>query len=244
MKEKLHPVLHDHRRLAIRSPLPLRPARLWHHKTLRRLHPLIRALPKRQVQRQPINCLNIRQHLWRIVAGKLVEVLQGILNALVGPSADFVADRSDGICGHSRLTTPERLEQVYLFGHAWPPRRPCGPGFAFVGGGVVEGGELVPVAVAVFASVDAAALGMSDTLIALRQDGLFPVGVLETEGAGVFRDSALGLVLGAVRETGLNLDADFYLRVGVGDENGDDFLGDLHEAHFRGGGVDRDVAVE
>ena len=52
------------------------------------------------------------------------------------------------------------------------------------------------------------------------------------------------MVFSAVGECGLDLDADFYLGVRVGDENGDDFLGDLHEAHFRGGGVDCDVAVE
>ena len=78
----------------------------------------------------------------------------------------------------------------------------------------------------------------------IYRNQLLPIGVFESERFGVFRHGAFGLVFRAVRECGLNLDADFYLRVGVGNEDGDDFLGDLHEAHFRGGGVDRDVSVK
>ena len=78
----------------------------------------------------------------------------------------------------------------------------------------------------------------------IYRNQLLPIGVFEAKGFGVFRDGAFGLVFCAVGECGLNLDADFYLCIGVGNENGDDFLGDLDEAHFRGGGVDRDIAVK
>ena len=54
---------------------------------------------------------------------------------------------------------------------------------------------------------------------------LLPIGVFESERFGVFGDGPFGLVLGAAGECRLNLDADFYLRVGVGGEGGDDFLG-------------------
>jgi hypothetical protein len=49
--------------------------------------------------------------------------------------------------------------------------------------------------------------------------------MLESGHCGGFRHDASGQVFCTVRECGLNLNADFYLRVGVGDQNGDLLVG-------------------
>ena len=59
-----------------------------------------------------------------------------------------------------------------------------------------------------------------------------PLCIVETKRPCILGDCALGLVLGAIWEGCLYLDADFHFGVRVGGEYGDDFLGDLDETHF------------
>ena len=77
----------------------------------------------------------------------------------------------------------------------------------------------------------------------MGRDALLPLRRLQLQGGGVLRYSPPGRILRAAIELGRDFQRDRDLAVGVGDEVGDDFVGELHQAHFgrRGGHLGRAI---